>query len=1175
MSGSVFLAETELSVDETAGIAYVEIRRSGSTIGEVTLTYLVIGDSAAEGADYLGTGGTLTMADGVAGLRLAIPVTDDLVAEATEAFAVTLISADGASLQAPRTTRVNILDDETPAPPPPAEPPLVSDVALGFDPVVRGLNAPIRFTFNPADPTQLFIAQKGGVVRVADVETGASSVFLDLSAQVNSSTDRGLMGIALHPDFAANPYVYLYYVVDPPEVAGQSGNAGADGNGNRYAVVVRYTADAATGYTSVVAGSETVLLGGAGRSLADISGGGALDFTETANSGHLASDRFLGATPAEVIGGFKQDYIKVDSRSHAGGHMVFGPDGALYIATGDGTSYNYPDPRTPDVQSLDTLSGKILRIDPITGLGLADNPFVAEGVDLSDNRAKVYQYGLRNPFSFAVDGHGQVVVADVGYTSWEEVNAAGPGANFGWPWYEGKLDGLAKTPGYRSMPSAAEFYAGVEAGTIKVAGPIAGFAHEAAQPGFQMGAIVGAGLVYSGGDGRYPAAFGNDVIFTDFTNGNIFAMDIADSASVRFLGNARGLISFAEGPDGAIWYANLYTGSIGRLSMAEMLPPQALLAHGDAALADAAAGEYLLTTDAGDEVGGVSSTTRIDLRQDARFLIEAWFGAEDAAGGQGIAFALHDDPHGARALGGIGNDMGVATLLRALAIEFDTHQNDGFDPAADHGLIYVPLAWELGFGTKGRQVLPELEDGAWHRIEFTWNAATKTLSYALDGVAADSFTFDLPATLLGGSPYAHFLIAGSTGDAASEQRVRILAADVTYEDIEGNQAPVVFGGATRRIELAEGAAGVVLAPVATDAEGDLLTWRITGGADAARFLMDPATGALRFLSAPDFERPGDAGADNLYELEIEARDAWGATATQRLLVRVTDADEVRRGTAAGEVLDGTGEADTLAGLAGGDTVRGLAGDDVILATAGDGNDSLSGGDGLRDLYSLEGVTGAAVAHLGNSRATSAETGADTLRGIEDVTGGSGADRLSGNSAGNILRGGAGGDTLEGLAGADSLVGGEGEDRLQGGTGDDRLEGGAGNDTLAGGDGADTISGGEGRNRLDGGAGADTYLFASALFGPDSVVGYAGAEDQVAILGSAFGIAAGTNLAAAGLYVENLTGFATSAAGIGQFTFETDTMRLRWDADGAGGTAAVLVATFGGATGWSAAELVVV
>ena len=134
--------------------------------------------------------------------------------------------------------------------------------------------------------------------------------------------------------------------------------------------------------------------------------------------------------------------LKVDSRSHAGGALAFGPDGALYVSVGDGTSFNFADPRSFYVQDLDSLAGKILRIDPITGSGLADNPFVEPGADLAANRSKVWQLGLRNPFTMNFDETGQLFISEVGWAKWEEINSAGAGANFGWPFYEGGDNGV-------------------------------------------------------------------------------------------------------------------------------------------------------------------------------------------------------------------------------------------------------------------------------------------------------------------------------------------------------------------------------------------------------------------------------------------------------------------------------------------------------------------------------------------------------------------------------------------------------------------------------------------------------------------------------------------------------------------------------------------------------------
>ena len=271
---------------------------------------------------------------------------------------------------------------------------------------------------------------------------------------MNDYQDRGLLDIALHPDFgtpvqAGQPehnYIYAFYVVDPSGTAGKIGNAGPDGGGNRFAYLVRFTANAATNYTTAVAGSEVILLGGAGQTLQDISGAGAVDSTSNINQAESGFNALTGK--------YVDNYIKVDSRSHAGGSLAFGPDGALYVSIGDGTSFDATDPRTVSVQNVDSLSGKILRIDPLTGLGLPDNPFVGPGYALSANRSKVYQLGLRNPFSIGFAQDGRLLISNTGWFSWEEIESGPPGANFGWPYFEGGDNGIIlRAPGYQNLPS--------------------------------------------------------------------------------------------------------------------------------------------------------------------------------------------------------------------------------------------------------------------------------------------------------------------------------------------------------------------------------------------------------------------------------------------------------------------------------------------------------------------------------------------------------------------------------------------------------------------------------------------------------------------------------------------------------------------------------------------------
>ena len=214
-------------------------------------------------------------------------------------------------------------------------------------------------------------------------------------------------------------------------------------------------------------------------------------------------------------------------------------------------------------------------------------------------------------------------------------------------------------------------------------------------------------------------------------------------------------------------------------------------------------------------------------------------------------------------------------------------------------------------------------------------------------------------------------------------------------------------------------------------------------------------------------------------------------------------NDILLGGAGADTLSGDAGNDTLNGGAGGDTVNGGIGNDTIIHGNGEGADTIDGGDGSDTLRIVEGVFGAddtvtvalaagiissvngsttvanveaAELHLDGGNDTlsyqtsqnvsvnllsGAATGFSFLRGVENVTAGSGNDTLLGNGVANRLDGGDGNDELRGGFGSDVLLGGGGNDNLYGEDGDDLLEGGAGND------------------RIDGGAGNDTASYASA------------------------------------------------------------------------------------------------
>jgi glucose/arabinose dehydrogenase len=826
---SVFF-ESNPRISEAAGTVLVPIRRTGDLTRTTTIEFGVTPGTATAGLDYVAENGKIEMRAGVDRVFIPVKVIDDDLAEPTETFVVSIINVDEQStLLFPRTARIDILDDEKPSVDP-ISTPLTSNYAVRQQPVANDLNQPTGFEFAPWNPSLLYVAEKEGVVKVFDVETGEQrSTFVDISSQVNSNQDRGLLDIALHPDFgkpgqtgeSGNNYLYAFYVADPADSVGNPNpQAAPDGNGNRFAYVVRFTADATTNYTTVVPGSEVILLGGVDipgkeglqpRTLDDISGGGAVDSTSDLSQPESGIDPKTGR--------YVDNYLKVDSRSHAGGSLAFGPDGALYIGTGDGASFDAIDPRASSVQQVASLSGKILRIDPITGLGLKDNPFVAPGDDLATNSAKVYQSGLRNPFSIGFAQDGRLFMTNTGWFSWEEIETGGPGANFGWPYFEGGDGGVVqRTPGYQELPgdptldrpSAAAFYEAVANGDIAITPAYRAFSHEE-----QGRAIVGiSGPSYAGS--RYPVEFANDLFFTDVNSGAVFAIDSLDPSDLKYLYTSTDFpIGFSRGPDDYMYAVNL-SGAITRLliepahsAQVQPIPPAntTLTPNGDASVS----GDVVTLTAAGGtfDVGTAMSGRRIDVSKDFTLAFEIYLGADDA-GADGAAVVFHNDPRGVAAIGGASGALGVGGIRNGLAIEFDTYANipvnaaqPNADIAADHTSF---VGTDSAFGTpavalpnieNGAWRAPNIEDDAWHPVVVTWNATAQTLSYTFDNQSAGTLTADIVSKFFGGSKFVYFGFGAATGGLSNTQSVRNVSTTATFESPA--PVPVVttpYGGLT-------------------------------------------------------------------------------------------------------------------------------------------------------------------------------------------------------------------------------------------------------------------------------------------------------------------------------------------------------------------------------------------
>ncbi len=430
---------------------------------------------------------------------------------------------------------------------PPTNPPINPNGNIEAVDLFTNLNQPSAIVWSP-DGHNMYISEKGGVVRVARDGMLLQDAVIDISDIVNGARDRGLLDIAVHPDLLNNPYLYLLYTHDPPEVFQNTTHqfAAPDAWGNRAGQLMRVELDDATNYTTIVAGTETIILGE--NSTWD-------NFNGFVDSTVNFAEPPGGQDP--VTGEYVQDFIPSDSQSHTIGSLAFDNDGNLLISIGDGASYNNVDPRAIRVQDIDSLAGKILRIDPITGDGISDNPFY-ESIDPDSNRSRVYQLGLRNPFRITVDdATGELYIGEVGWVTWEELNTGGPGTNFGWPFYEGGPNGNLQTGGgYANLPEAGPFYASGQ-GTP----PLIALNHGSTP----IDAIVLGDVLH---DGNLGLQYEGDIFFNALGSGIVRHASFDASGNITsidtFTTGAVYVVDIRQGPDGSLYYVSLFSGTVGR-----------------------------------------------------------------------------------------------------------------------------------------------------------------------------------------------------------------------------------------------------------------------------------------------------------------------------------------------------------------------------------------------------------------------------------------------------------------------------------------------------------------------------------------------------------------------------------------------------------------------------------
>lgn len=301
--------------------------------------------------------------------------------------------------------------------------PTVLDPNLAVNTVVAGLDQPITMAFLGSNDILVLEKATGRVQRIA----GGAIAGTALDLAVNSASERGLLGVALHPRFPANPGVYLFWT---------ESSTGADSNvlaevallGNR---VDRFVWDGATGSLTL--------------------------------DRNLIRLRAFQADPGQPLRG-----------NHNGGVIKFGPDGKLYIVIGDngrrGWMQNLPCGPTavcPGPVVMDDefggpapddahLTGVILRLNE-DGTTPADNPFFAAGASMGGavgaNIQKVFAYGIRNTFGMAFDpASGNLWLEENGDDSFSRLSRIEPGQNTGWIQIRGPVDRIAEYKAIETSP---------------------------------------------------------------------------------------------------------------------------------------------------------------------------------------------------------------------------------------------------------------------------------------------------------------------------------------------------------------------------------------------------------------------------------------------------------------------------------------------------------------------------------------------------------------------------------------------------------------------------------------------------------------------------------------------------------------------------------------------------
>ena len=440
--------------------------------------------------------------------------------------------------------------------------------------VFGGLTNPTVVRF--ASDGRIFVAEKSGVIKEFDNFADTTpTVFADLRTNVYNFWDRGLLGMALDPNFPATPYIYVLYTYDhvlgDAAAAPRWGTPGATSDPcptppgpttNGCVVSARLARLQANG--NVMTGSEQVLV---------------------------------------------EDWCE-QFPSHSIGTVDFGPDGALYASAGDGASFDYADygqtgnpcgdpggpagsnltPPTAEGGALRaqdlrtsgdpvTLDGSLIRVNPATGAGMPSNPLAGSA---DPNARRVIAHGFRNPFRFAFrPGTNEIWVGDVGYNDWEEIDTIdnstdGVLRNFGWPCFEGNT----RQAGYDS--AGLSICQNLQ--NSDVVNPFFKYKHtdkvvpnESCPVG--SSSVSGLSFEFSPNGGIFPAAYQGALYFADYSRDCIWVMRKngnprpSPGSIDTFVAGAANPVNIEFGPDGALYYVDFDGGTIRRIAPTSAPPP--------------------------------------------------------------------------------------------------------------------------------------------------------------------------------------------------------------------------------------------------------------------------------------------------------------------------------------------------------------------------------------------------------------------------------------------------------------------------------------------------------------------------------------------------------------------------------------------------------------------------